>query len=104
MEVGGEFGSVGLEDELLHLLGGWRECCSDNLEDELLHLIWRMEENIDLMIWSSICFEDGGESCSDLMIWRMSCLITFWRIKVLGYSFCTVHSHLSWTWTNLAVW
>ena len=39
MEDGGEFCSVGLENELLHLLGRWRKI-------------------LLLLIWCSICMED----------------------------------------------
>ena len=91
MEDGGECCSVGLE---LHLLGGCvapsyledgGECCSDDVE---LHPIWRMEENVSLLIWSSM--ENGGEVCSDdledellHLIWRMeeNVSLLVWRME-----------------------
>ena len=74
MEDGGEFCSVDLENELAHLHGGWRRILLCRFGGPSA---WRMEENFALLIWSSICMEDGGEICSvDLEVhlhggWRM---------------------------------
>ena len=76
MEDGGEFCSVGLENELLHLHGGWRRTllCRFGAPST-----WRMEENFALLIWNSICMEDGGEFCSVGLENELLHLLGGWR-------------------------